>query len=82
MMDFTGFYGRSVMGSYGTSFLTANPLFFVFAVILVVFWLWMLVDCLNRNFKKDMDKLVWIILLLFIHILGAFLYYFLVKAKK
>lgn len=82
MMDFTGMYGRGMMGFYGNSFLTANPLFLVLAAVVIVFWLWMFVDCLNKNFKKEMDKLVWVIVLLYLNILGAFLYYFLVKAKR
>ena len=45
----------------------------------VVFWFWMLVDCLKR--KKFEDKLVWIIVLLLLNILGAILYYLLVKSK-
>lgn len=50
----------------------------------MVFWLKMLVDCLKRDFK---DKLLWGILLIFLSILAAVLYYFLVykpegKVKK
>mgnify|MGYP001571434010 CR=1 FL=1 len=82
MLDFTGMFGMGMMGKYGSSFLIANPLFLILGVALVFFWLWMFVDCLSRNFKKEMDKLVWIIVLLYLNILGAFLYYFLVKAKR
>ena len=59
------------------------PLFAVliiaFAIGSVVFWVWMLIDCLERKFK---DKLAWIIVLIFLHVLGAVLYYFLVKSKR
>jgi hypothetical protein len=54
---------------------------FVFLAIFgVVFWIWMLVDCLSR--KKFEDKLVWVIILIFLNIFGAILYYFIVKNKK
>jgi len=81
MLDFTGMYGMMGRGFYGNFFMT-SPLFWVLGAVLVLFWLWMFVDCLSKNFKKDMDKLVWIIVLLYLNIVGAFLYYFLVKAKK
>lgn len=56
-------------------FLIAGPI----CLILGIFWLWMLIDCSKRNFK---DKAVWVILLIFLNILGAILYYFLVKRKN
>ena len=52
----------------------------IVAFLIVIFWIWMLVDCLTR--KKFEDKLVWVLVLIFLNILGAFLYYFLVKSKK
>ncbi len=50
-------------------------------LLLATFWLWMFVDCLRRDFK---DKVLWVILLLFVGPLAAVLYYFIVKrgAKK
>ncbi|MFN6992268.1 MAG: PLDc N-terminal domain-containing protein [Fervidobacterium sp.] len=49
------------------------------AILGFVFWIWMLVDCLQR--KKFDDKLVWVVVLVFLNILGAILYYFIVKKK-
>ena len=54
-------------------------LFFVIALLLLVFWLWMLIDCLKRDFKKDVEKIVWVLVLIFLHIFGAIIYYFVVK---
>ncbi len=59
--------------------------FFMFVWIFVllgfIFWLWMLIDCLKRRMDK-FDKLIWILVLIFLHILGAILYYLLVKRRK
>ena len=46
-----------------------------------IFWIWMIIDCAKRDFK---DKVVWILIIVFLHILGAVIYYFVVKrpAKK
>ena len=30
-------------------------------IFLFVFWLFLLVDCLKRDFKKDYEKIVWIL---------------------
>ena len=46
------------------------------AIAAFVFWVYMIVDCLKR--KKFEDKLVWIVVLVFLHIIGALLYYFIV----
>ena len=51
------------------------PMFLIFAG----FWLWMLVDCLRRNFS---DKTLWVLLMIFLGPLGALLYLFMVKLKK
>lgn len=41
----------------------------------------MLVDCLKRDFKKDIEKVVWVLVLVFLHLLGALVYYFVVKVQ-
>ncbi|TAL46901.1 PLDc_N domain-containing protein [archaeon] len=43
-----------------------------------IFWLWMLIDLLQR---KTPDKLVWVLVLIFLNFLGAVLYYLLVYSK-
>ncbi|MBD3155280.1 MAG: hypothetical protein GF368_01340 [Candidatus Aenigmarchaeota archaeon] len=47
-------------------------------ILSFVFWLWMLIDCLQRRFR---DKLVWVLVLILLGPLGALLYLFLVKNK-
>ncbi|MEK6822495.1 MAG: PLD nuclease N-terminal domain-containing protein [Nanoarchaeota archaeon] len=58
-------------------------MFFVvaFVVLGTAFWVWMLIDCVTRKHK---DKVVWLILIIFLQFLGALLYYLIVKraAKK
>lgn len=57
------------------------------ALLAAVFWLWMLVDCLQRPDKKfpakgKNDKLIWVIVIVLTFIVGAILYYFLVKSRQ
>ena len=48
-------------------------------ILSFVFWIWMLIDCLQRDFK---DKIVWVLLIILVPFLGSVLYYFIVKSKK
>lgn len=50
-------------------------------VFIFVFWILMLVDCVKRKFKEGSDKIVWVIVIIFTQIIGAIIYYFVVKAK-
>ena len=46
------------------------------ALAAFVFWIWMLIDCaMNRSIDGTM-KIVWILLILFLHLLGALIYFF------
>ena len=39
-----------------------------------IFWIWMLVDCATKEPDQGNEKIVWILVILFTHCLGAFLY--------
>jgi hypothetical protein len=57
----------------------------LFGVILFlatsVFWIWMLVDCALNPSLTGTDKVVWVLVILFLHFVGA-LIYFLVGRKR
>jgi hypothetical protein len=53
-------------------------------VFVIVFWLWMLIDCLKRQddmfkFGGNNAKLIWILVIIFTGLIGAAIYYFLIK---
>ncbi len=56
---------------------------FIISLVLAstIFWIWMIVDCAQRK-MKDNDKVVWILVLIFLGILGAIVYYFVIKRKN
>lgn len=56
-----------------------SPLLFVVVLLLFVFWIWMLIDCLGR--KKFEEKLVWTVVIILLPVIGAIIYYFLIKIK-
>lgn len=49
------------------------------ALALGLFWVWMLIDCLANQSE---DKLVWFLVIFFLNLLGAFLYYWLARKKR
>jgi len=51
-------------------------------IFLFVFWILMIIDCATRKFKDNTDKVVWIIVIVFLHIIGAIIYYFVIKRKN
>ncbi|MBS3105941.1 PLDc N-terminal domain-containing protein [Candidatus Woesearchaeota archaeon] len=56
-------------------------LMFALVFLLFAFWIWMIVDCAKRKFKNDNEKIVWILVLIFLSLLGAVIYYFAIKIQ-
>ena len=52
------------------------------AIFSFVFWILMIVDIAKRDFKKENDKIMWILIVIFTGIIGALIYYFVVKREK
>jgi prolipoprotein diacylglyceryltransferase len=59
----------------------------IFSVVAFGFWLWMIIDLIQRNdeefgeYVNTNSKLLWILLLLFTGFIGALVYYFLIYNK-
>ena len=51
-------------------------MFFLVAILVFVFWIWTIVDCTRRDFRKENDKIVWILLIIFTGPIGSIIYYF------
>ena len=56
-------------------------MFWLIGILLTIFWIWMLVDCLMNPALEGTEKLVWVLVIIFLHALGALIYYFVVKNK-
>ena len=57
-------------------------LFFELGTLSIIFWVWMLVDCAVNEPSEANDKLVWVIIILFTHVLGAVLYLFVRRPRR
>ncbi len=76
MMPFTSLVDAA------TGFFVGIPL--VFLIILAIgsiFWLWMLVDAITNTSLNGTEKIVWVLVVLFLHFIGALLYFFLARGK-
>lgn len=50
------------------------------SLALFIFWLWMLIDCLLRDFE-GVEKIVWLLVIFFFPLIGALLYLFIGRAR-
>ena len=51
----------------------------VACILLFIFWIFMIIDVANRKFKNENDKIVWILVVILAGIIGALIYYFVIK---
>ncbi|ALI99035.1 PLD nuclease N-terminal domain-containing protein [Rufibacter tibetensis] len=54
----------------------------LFAGIPAILWIWSLVDLLTSKFANTIEKLIWLIAVVFIPVLGAILYLIIGRKQK
>lgn len=47
-----------------------------------VFWIWMLVHAIQNGGLSDTEKIIWVIVVVFTHFVGALIYFFVGRPKK
>lgn len=72
-MSFTGF---------SLAFLCLAGIILIFGILGSIFWIWMLIDCLTKEPDEGNSKLVWVIVIFFLHFVGAALYYFVRRPER
>ena len=45
------------------------------------FWIWMLVHAIQNKGLSDTEKIVWVLVIVFVHFLGAVIYFFAGRSK-
>jgi len=51
-------------------------------VAALAFWIWMLIDCVTHTPSTENLKLIWILVILFTHVIGALIYFFVQRPKN
>lgn len=70
--------GEAAAGVFG---LLICCVFSLLGIALFAFWIWMLIDCAQRNFPGENDKLIWILVIVLCSWLGALIYYIVGRPK-
>lgn len=76
MVEMTSIFGGTVL--LGVILMLIIVALFIWTF---VFWILMLVDSIKRKYKEDLEKIVWVLVIIFTGIIGASIYYFIVKVK-
>ena len=56
--------------------------FFIFGLITCAFWVWMIIDCATNPGLVGNEKLIWVLIVLLAHFLGALIYFFVARPKR
>jgi hypothetical protein len=74
------------MENYGVLAGILLLLLWLFAAVLSLacsaFWIWMIVDCATKESSEGNDKLIWLLVIIFVQLLGAIIYYFVRRPQR
>lgn len=62
---------------YGLVFVLA----IIGGILAFVFWIFMIIDCAKRKFDNENERIAWILIVVLAGVIGAVIYYFVVKRK-
>ena len=57
-------------------------IFLAVGILASVFWIWMLIDCATNKSLDGALKIVWILVILFTHLIGALIYFFVGRSRS
>ena len=72
----------AVVGAIGGLFLFIFIIWFSIIILCIlgfIFWIFMIIDVAKRDFKQENDKIIWILVVILAGIIGALIYYFVIK---
>jgi hypothetical protein len=52
------------------------------ALAMTAFWIWMLISAVQNKGISEGEKIAWVLILVFVHFLGAILYFFIGHPKR
>ena len=54
----------------------------VFGLVAMLFWSWMLVDCLMHESFEGNDKVIWVLVIVLTNGIGALIYFFVRRPER
>jgi phosphotransferase system glucose/maltose/N-acetylglucosamine-specific IIC component len=54
----------------------------IIGLLIFAFWIWMIIDAIQNKGLSDGEKIGWVLAVVFLHILGAILYFFIGRPKS
>lgn len=69
------------IGIESVPLLLVNVFFGLIVLALSVFWIVELVDCVRREFPDPTEKIMWVLIIIFTHGVGAFIYWVIGKSR-
>ena len=69
----------TMAGGLGILFLL---FFLALGLLLFAFWIWMLIDAISNNGLSGTEKIVWVLVIIFLHFLGALIYFFVGRSRR
>lgn len=57
-------------------------IFLVIALVTSIFWIWMLIDCATNANLDGTHKLIWVLIILFLHFVGALIYFIVARGSR
>jgi hypothetical protein len=46
------------------------------------FWIWMIIDCVTREPAEGNERLIWVLIIVLAHWIGALIYFFVRRPKR
>lgn len=54
----------------------------VIGLIATAFWIWMIIDCATKEPSEGNEKIIWILVIIFTHTIGALIYYLVRRPER
>lgn len=70
------------LGLGGVLAIFAFLFFGTLALLLFAFWIWMLISAVQNKGLGEGEKIGWVLVIIFLHFLGALLYFFIGHPKR
>ena len=51
----------------------------IIKLLFLIFWIWMIVDVAKRTFRSDIEKIVWLLIVVLANFVGAFVYFIVIR---